>query len=180
MGEHYLLMRPESAAPGNTSDTGSPMIEEDVMMSGPSAQPRILFVTPEVVFMPEGTGNSTDYINTHIEGFGDLLAGLISDLFDLARCLCGSAGLPQNFRRPFPEQQLDRGEEDPWRSGSSNQRQGIFLLQLPPFKFSMGKHQDFFSVSAGSHQSCHPGSSAGSDPLSRLDDRFDSGYGKEI
>jgi starch synthase/alpha-amylase len=59
------------------------MIEEDVMMSGPSAQPRILFVTPEVVFIPEGTGNSTDYINTHTGGFGDLLAGLISDLFDL-------------------------------------------------------------------------------------------------
>ena len=53
------------------------------MMSGPSAQPRILFVTPEVVFMPEGKGNSSDYINTHIGGFGDLLAGLISDLFSL-------------------------------------------------------------------------------------------------
>jgi starch synthase/alpha-amylase len=59
------------------------MIEEDVMISDPFAQPRILFVTPEVVFMPEGTGNSTDYINTHIGGFGDLLAGLISDLFSL-------------------------------------------------------------------------------------------------
>jgi len=69
--------------PGNTSDMGSRMIEEDVMMSGPSAQPRILFVTPEVVFMPEGTGNSTDYIDTHTGGFGDLVAGLISDLFDL-------------------------------------------------------------------------------------------------
>jgi starch synthase/alpha-amylase len=62
---------------------GSRMIEENVMMSSPSAQPRILFVTPEVVFMPEGKGNSTDYINTHIGGFGDLLAGLISDLFNL-------------------------------------------------------------------------------------------------
>ena len=68
---------------GNTSVTGSRVIGEDVMMSGPSAQLRILFVTPEVVFMPEGTGSSTDYINTHIGGFGDLLAGLISDLFDL-------------------------------------------------------------------------------------------------
>ncbi len=68
---------------GITSDTGSRVIKEDVMMSSPSAQPRILFVTPEVAFMPEGTGNSTDYINTHIGGFGDLLAGLISDLFDL-------------------------------------------------------------------------------------------------
>jgi starch synthase len=58
------------------------MIEEDVMMSSASAQPRILFITPEVVFMPEGTGNSTDYINNHIGGFGDLLAGLISDLFN--------------------------------------------------------------------------------------------------
>ena len=62
---------------------GSRMIDEDVMISGPSAQPRILFVTPEVVFMPEGTGNNTDYINTNIGGFGDLLAGLISDLFNL-------------------------------------------------------------------------------------------------
>jgi starch synthase len=62
---------------------GSRMIEEDVMMSSPSAQPRILFITPEVVFMPEGTGNSTDYINNHIGDFGDLLAGLISDLFNL-------------------------------------------------------------------------------------------------
>jgi starch synthase/alpha-amylase len=59
------------------------MIEEDVMISSSSAQPRILFVTPEVAFMPEGTGTSTDYIYTHIGGFGDLLAGLISDLFDL-------------------------------------------------------------------------------------------------
>ncbi len=73
MVEHCWLMRSESAAPGNTSDTGSRMIEEDVMMPGPSAQPRILFVTPEVVFMPEGTGNSTDYINTPIGGFGDLV-----------------------------------------------------------------------------------------------------------
>jgi hypothetical protein len=32
---------------------GSRMIEEDVMISGPSAQARILFVTPEVVFMPK-------------------------------------------------------------------------------------------------------------------------------
>jgi starch synthase/alpha-amylase len=62
---------------------GSRMIEEDVMMSSFSAQPRILFITPEVVFMPEGTGDSTDYINNHIGGFGDLLAGLISDLFNL-------------------------------------------------------------------------------------------------
>jgi hypothetical protein len=51
-------MRPENAALSNTSDMGSRMIEEDVTMSGPSAQPRILFVTPEVIFMPEGTGNS--------------------------------------------------------------------------------------------------------------------------
>jgi starch synthase len=77
------LKRPESAAPGNTSDLGSRMIEEDVMMSGPSAQPRILFVTPEVVFMPKETGNSTDYNYTYIGGVGDLLAGLISDLFNL-------------------------------------------------------------------------------------------------
>jgi len=51
-------------------------------MSGPSAQPRILFVTPKVVFIPDGTGNNKDYINTHIGG-GDLLASVIVDLFNL-------------------------------------------------------------------------------------------------
>ena len=81
--DHYLLMRPESAVSDNTSDTGSRMITEDVMMSGPSAQPRILFVTSEVALMPEGTGNSTDYINPLTGGFGDLLAGLISDLLNM-------------------------------------------------------------------------------------------------
>jgi starch synthase len=59
------------------------MIEEDLKMSGSSAQPRILFVTPEVAFMPEGNGNSPNYICSFIGGFGDLLADLICDLFDL-------------------------------------------------------------------------------------------------
>jgi len=52
-------------------------------MSGPSAQPRILFVTAEVAFMPEGNGNSPNYICTFMGGFADLLADLICDLFDL-------------------------------------------------------------------------------------------------
>ena len=76
------------------------MIEEDVMISSFFAKPRILFVTPELAFMPEGTGNSTDYINTHIGGFGDLAAGLISDLFDLGVDVYVAQ---PNYRRIFEE-----------------------------------------------------------------------------
>ena len=53
------------------------------MMPCSSDQPRLLFVTPEVVFMPEEKRGSTDYINTQLGGFGDMLAGLICDLFYL-------------------------------------------------------------------------------------------------
>ena len=52
-------------------------------MSNYSTQPRILFVTPEVAFMPEGGGNHTNFISTNAGGFGEFLAELISSLVEL-------------------------------------------------------------------------------------------------
>ncbi len=52
-------------------------------MSGPHAQPRILFVSSEVVFIPEGNGGGLNYVCPRIGGYSDLLANLISDLSDL-------------------------------------------------------------------------------------------------
>jgi len=52
-------------------------------MSGPHAQPRILFVSSEVVFVPEENGGGLNYICPRTGGFSDLLANLISDLSDL-------------------------------------------------------------------------------------------------
>jgi starch synthase len=52
-------------------------------MCGPNAQPRILFVSSELVFIPEGNGGGPNFICPRTGGFGDLLANLISDLSDL-------------------------------------------------------------------------------------------------
>lgn len=52
-------------------------------MSNSSAQPRILFVSPDVIFIPNNSGHMTRYIVTHSERIADDLAGLIVDLYDL-------------------------------------------------------------------------------------------------
>ena len=52
-------------------------------MSTSSAQPRILCVTPEVTFIPNGSEHMIRYMATHSEGFADDLAGLIVDLYNL-------------------------------------------------------------------------------------------------
>ena len=52
-------------------------------MPNPSTKPRILFVTPEVVFVPEGTGNRAYCIGACSGCFGDFLAEFIHDLLKL-------------------------------------------------------------------------------------------------
>jgi len=52
-------------------------------MSNSSAQPRILFVSPDVIFIPNRSEYMTRYMVTLSEGFSDDLAGLIVDLYDL-------------------------------------------------------------------------------------------------
>ncbi len=52
-------------------------------MSNYSTRPRILFVTPEVTFVPEKTGNRTYYMGACSGCFGDFLAELINDLLNL-------------------------------------------------------------------------------------------------
>lgn len=48
-----------------------------------SAQPRILFVSPDVKFVPISSDPITRYMVIHSEGFTDILSGLIIDLYDL-------------------------------------------------------------------------------------------------
>jgi starch synthase/alpha-amylase len=45
--------------------------------------PRILFVTSEMAFMPEGNGSRTNFIRVDTDGIGGLQAELISDLIEL-------------------------------------------------------------------------------------------------
>ncbi len=51
-------------------------------MSCSSAQPRILFVTPEAIFYPVGSGKNTDYKHSKSTGLADFPADLISDLVE--------------------------------------------------------------------------------------------------
>ena len=52
-------------------------------MPNHSTRPRILFVTPEVAFVPARRGNRTSYIGAYSGCFCDFLAELISDLLNL-------------------------------------------------------------------------------------------------
>jgi starch synthase len=52
-------------------------------MSNSLAQPRILFVIPEVAFIPEGKKSRQIFIGARTGGFGDYLAELINDLIHL-------------------------------------------------------------------------------------------------
>jgi len=52
-------------------------------MANGSTHPRILFVTPDVAFMPEGEGSRINYIRAKAGSCGDFQAELISSLFEL-------------------------------------------------------------------------------------------------
>jgi starch synthase/alpha-amylase len=52
-------------------------------MSNYSNRPRVLFVTPEVAFLPERKGRRTTFILANSGGFGDFQAELITDMFEL-------------------------------------------------------------------------------------------------
>jgi len=56
---------------------------EDSILSSYSTHPRILFVTPEVAFMPKGGGNRINFISANTGGLGDFPVGLISNLLEL-------------------------------------------------------------------------------------------------
>jgi len=46
------------------------------------ANPRILIVTPEVTYLPQGMGNMANYLTVKAGGLADVSAALISALFD--------------------------------------------------------------------------------------------------
>jgi len=52
-------------------------------MSKYATQPRILFVTPKVAFIPEWGGRRTNFIHANVGGFDEFPAELIGNLFDL-------------------------------------------------------------------------------------------------
>jgi starch synthase len=50
-------------------------------MANHAIQPCILFVIPEVCFVPDGSGQSSDYLNCKAGGFAGFLCNLVGDLY---------------------------------------------------------------------------------------------------
>ena len=67
-------------------------------MAGPSASPRILIVTPEVTYLPQGMGNLSNYLSVKSGGVADVSATLITTLFEQGADV--HVALP-NYRRIF-------------------------------------------------------------------------------
>jgi starch synthase len=51
-------------------------------MADPSTNPRILIVTPEVTYLPQGMSNLSDYLSVKAGGVADFSATLIKTLFE--------------------------------------------------------------------------------------------------
>ena len=66
-------------------------------MSGPN-NPRILLVTPEITYLPEGMGNLANYLNAKAGGLADVSASLVSSLYE--KGLDVHVALP-NYRAMF-------------------------------------------------------------------------------
>ena len=61
-------------------------------------RPRILVVTPEITYLPEGMGNATQYMSAKAGGLADVSASLVSALFELGADV--HVALP-NYRQMF-------------------------------------------------------------------------------
>ena len=61
-------------------------------------RPRILVVTPEITYLPEGMGNMTQHMSAKAGGMADVSASLVSALFELGADV--HVTLP-NYRQMF-------------------------------------------------------------------------------
>lgn len=64
----------------------------------PEAKPRILIVTPEITYLPEGMGNMAQRMSAKAGGLADVSASLVAALFDLGADV--HVALP-NYRQMF-------------------------------------------------------------------------------
>ena len=60
--------------------------------------PRILIVTPEITYLPDGMGNATNHMRAKAGGLADVSASLVSALFELGADV--HVALP-HYRRMF-------------------------------------------------------------------------------
>ncbi len=96
-------------------------------MTNPSRNPRILIVTPEVTYLPEGMGNATNGFSAKAGGLADVSAALINALFEQGadvhvalpdyRAIFGSRYGPvllqtiKNIRKNLPDERIHLAED---------------------------------------------------------------------
>ena len=56
-------------------------LKEQWIMINPPTNPRVLMVTPEVTYLPDGMGRHADGLNAKAGGLADVSAALISALY---------------------------------------------------------------------------------------------------
>jgi len=66
--------------------------------ASPLRNPRILIVTPEITYLPQGMGNMANHLTAKAGGLADVSAALVSELFDLGSDV--HVALP-HYRRMF-------------------------------------------------------------------------------
>ena len=71
---------------------------ETVNVATPVKKPRILIVTPEITYLPEGMGNLAGKMSAKAGGMADVSASLVASLFDLGADV--HVALP-HYRRMF-------------------------------------------------------------------------------
>ena len=52
-------------------------------MTAPLSKPRILIITPEVTYLPDGMGNIANWLSAKAGGLADVSAALVGALFEL-------------------------------------------------------------------------------------------------
>ena len=62
--------------------------------------PRILIVTPEITYLPDGMGNMTNKLSAKAGGLADVSASLVSALYELGADVHGGPHCPALVPRP--------------------------------------------------------------------------------
>jgi len=153
-------------------------------MTTPSRTSRILIVTPEVTYLPNGMGNVANLLSAKAGGLADVSAALISALFDQGADV--HVALPDYrtiFSRGAPAHPppLIIRELNTIRSGMPDERLHLAedrdLFYMDHVYSNYGNENIKIALAFQQHR---PACVAGSYPLQRLDDRPDSGNGKTI
>ena len=102
-------------------------------MIDPTKKPRVLIVTPEVTYLPEGMGNAANYLTAKAGGLADVSAALINALFE--------QGADVHIALPDYRAIFDDSLPAPFRQGRRTIRE-----KMPEDRIHLAEDRVFFYV----------------------------------